>query len=67
MINAVIISEFSVVSGLVASFYLNFASGGTIVLTAALVFVAGFVYKQIIVERLGKKASMQIEGSHLRN
>jgi zinc transport system permease protein len=60
MINAVIISEFSVVSGLVASFYLNFASGGTIVLTAALVFVAGFVYKQIIVERLGKKASMQL-------
>jgi zinc transport system permease protein len=60
MINAVIISEFSVVSGLVASFYLNFASGGTIVLTAALVFVAGFVYKQIIVERLGKKASVQL-------
>lgn len=58
LINAVIISELSVVIGLVASFYLSFASGGTIVLTAALAFVAGFVYKQVMTERLGKKTSL---------
>lgn len=60
MLNAVIISEFSVISGLVAAFYLNFASGGTIVLTAALLFAAGFVYKQVIAERLGRKKFMQL-------
>lgn len=58
LINAVIISELSVVIGLVASFYLSFASGGTIVLTAALAFVAGFVYKQVMTDRLGKKTSL---------
>ena len=58
LINAVIISELSVVIGLVASFYLSFASGGTIVLTAALAFVAGFVYKPVMTDRLGKKTSL---------
>jgi zinc transport system permease protein len=60
MLNAVIISEFSVISGLVAAFYLNFASGGTIVLMAALLFAAGFVYKQVFAERLGRKNFMQL-------
>jgi len=57
--NAVIISELSVLSGLIASFYLNFASGGTIVIMASAMFVGAFAYKQLRVDRLRKTAVMQ--------
>jgi zinc transport system permease protein len=59
LINAVIISEVSVITGLTASFYLNFASGGTIVLTAALLFMTAFVVKQVVMEKMGKAKTMQ--------
>ncbi|TCL32702.1 zinc transport system permease protein [Anaerospora hongkongensis] len=52
--NAVIISELSVLSGLVASFYLNFASGGTIVIVASAIFAGAFAYKQFYAERVNK-------------
>lgn len=51
IINAVIISEVSVILGLIASFYLNMASGGTIVLTAVFIFVAAFVLRQSVLDR----------------
>lgn len=54
LINAVIISELSVLIGLTASFYLNFASGGTIVLTSAILFFIVFTVRQVILERQGK-------------
>lgn len=59
LINAVIISEVSVVTGLTTSFYLDFASGGTIVITAALLFIIAFTLKQVVYERLGKAKTMQ--------
>lgn len=51
MINAVIISEISVLVGLVASFYLNMATGGTIVLTAVVIFIISFVVRQVVIDR----------------
>ncbi len=54
LFNAVIISEISVLSGLIASFYLNFASGGTIVIMASAIFVGAFTYKQLYAERVSK-------------
>ncbi|MDR3589101.1 MAG: metal ABC transporter permease [Negativicutes bacterium] len=59
LINAVIISEVSVITGLTASFYLNFASGGTIVIVAALLFVVAFSLKQVVFEKLEKAKTMQ--------
>ncbi len=59
LVNAVIISEAAVVIGLTASFYLNFASGGTIVITAALLFLAAFVLRQVVLERLGRAKVMK--------
>jgi zinc transport system permease protein len=44
---AVIISEVSVVGGLVASFFLKVASGGTIVLLAVALFVSAFAWRQL--------------------
>ncbi|WP_371377498.1 metal ABC transporter permease [Sporomusa aerivorans] len=44
---AVIISEVSVTGGLVASFFLKVASGGTIVLIAVAIFVSAFVWRQL--------------------
>ena len=59
LIYAIIISETSVVIGLVSSFYLNFASGGTIVITASLLFVVAFVLRQVVFERLAKSKVVQ--------
>lgn len=59
LINAVIISEVSVVIGLIASFYLNFASGGTIVITGALLFIIAFVLRQVVFDRLGRSKVVQ--------
>ena len=44
---AVIISEVSVTGGLVASFFLKVASGGTIVLIAVAIFVSAFAWRQL--------------------
>jgi len=62
LINAVIISEISVITGLTASFYMNFASGGTIVITAALLFMIAFILKQAVFERIGKSKTMRQSG-----
>ena len=48
---AVIISEVSVVGGLIASFFLKVASGGTIVLIAVAIFASAFVWRQLQVGR----------------
>lgn len=49
--NAILISEISVISGLLSSFYLNLASGGTIVLSAVLLFVLAFGLRQAVLDR----------------
>ncbi|MDR3565484.1 MAG: metal ABC transporter permease [Negativicutes bacterium] len=59
MINAVIVSETAVVIGLLTSFYMNFASGGTIVITAALLFMVAFIFKQVVFEKMAKAKAMQ--------
>ncbi len=51
IMNAILISELSVVSGLLGSFYLNLASGGTIVLSAVFLFILLFGLRQIIFDR----------------
>lgn len=51
IVNAVLISEVSVVSGLVGSFYLNLASGGTIVLSAVFLFILSFGLRQAVLDR----------------
>lgn len=43
---AEIISIFSVIAGIIVSFYLNLSSGGTIVLITLLVFLATFILKR---------------------
>ncbi len=48
---AVIISEAAVIGGLVASFFLKVASGGTIVLLAVALFVTAFVWRQLQTSR----------------
>lgn len=47
IINAIIISEIAVVVGLISSFFLKVASGGTIVLTAVALFIVCFAWRQI--------------------
>ncbi|EGO65874.1 metal ABC transporter permease [Acetonema longum] len=54
LINAVLISEVSVLVGLVTSFYLNAASGSTIVLTAVILFALSFLAKQFVLDRAGR-------------
>lgn len=54
LIHAVLISEVSVIGGLLTSFQFNFASGGTIVLVAAFFFFVAFVLRQSLWERSGK-------------
>lgn len=55
MRNAVIISELSVIGGLLASFYLNLASGGTIVIIAVMIFICLFAAKQVMVDQRGSR------------
>lgn len=57
LINAVLISEVSVLAGLVTSFYLNAASGSTIVLTAVVLFALSFLAKQFVLDRKGVRLS----------
>ena len=57
LLNAILISEVSVVAGLLTSFLFNFASGGTIVLVAAFFFFAAFILRQLFWERSGKYGS----------
>lgn len=45
---AVILSEIAVAAGLVLSFYLNLAPGGTIILTAVFILAAVLVYKTTV-------------------
>lgn len=59
IISAVVISELSVFGGLIASFYLNVASGGTIVITAVAIFVIAFAYRQVFAGGVGKARSVQ--------
>jgi zinc transport system permease protein len=59
LVNAIIISEISVFVGLTISFYFNFASGGTIVITAAALFLIAFVLKQVIMEKISKAKILQ--------
>jgi zinc transport system permease protein len=47
MLWAVVFAEISVIVGLYASFYLNLAPGGSIVLTAVVVFLLAMVYKTV--------------------
>lgn len=47
MVNAVIISEVSVLAGLLISFTADLATGGTIVLIAVAIFVAAFMLRQL--------------------
>lgn len=47
MVNAVIISEVSVLAGLLISFTADLATGGTIVLIAVTIFVAAFMLRQL--------------------
>lgn len=47
LINAIIISEISVLVGLLVSFAANLATGGTIVITAVTIFISAFAFKQI--------------------
>lgn len=47
MLNAILISELSVIIGLFSSFYLKVASGGTIVLTAVGIFMLCFMWRQM--------------------
>jgi zinc transport system permease protein len=61
LVNAVIISELAVLGGLIASFYLNFASGGTIVIAAATLFLATFIYRQLFA---GSLAGMRTRQPH---
>ncbi|HEY3425244.1 MAG TPA: metal ABC transporter permease [Negativicutes bacterium] len=51
LINAIIISEVSVIVGLFSSFYLNLASGGTIVITSVIIFIASFTFKQVVIDK----------------
>ncbi|MEN6567378.1 MAG: metal ABC transporter permease [Veillonellales bacterium] len=51
VINSILISEVAVISGLVSSFYLNLASGGTIVLSAVFLFILAFGLRQIVMDR----------------
>lgn len=51
IVNGVIISEISVISGLLSSFYLNLASGGTIVLSAVFLFILAFGLRQTVLDR----------------
>jgi zinc transport system permease protein len=51
LINAIIISEVSVIVGLFSSFYLNLASGGTIVITSVIIFIASFTVKQVVIDK----------------
>jgi zinc transport system permease protein len=46
MFYAQAISVFSVLAGIISSYYLNIAAGGTIVLLAVLIFVVLFLYKK---------------------
>lgn len=57
LLNAILISEVSVVAGLLTSFLFNFASGGTIVLVAAFFFFIAFILRQVFWERSGKYGS----------
>lgn len=47
LINAVIISEISVLAGLVLSFRADLATGGTIVMTAVTIFIGAFLSKKL--------------------
>ncbi|MEG6585236.1 metal ABC transporter permease [Dendrosporobacter sp. 1207_IL3150] len=47
LINAIIISETAVISGLLVSFTANLATGGTIVIAAVAIFIILFAVKQI--------------------
>ena len=49
--NAILISEISVISCLLSSFFLYLASGGTIVLSAVLLFVLAFGLRQAVLDR----------------
>ena len=56
ILNAILISEISVIVGLFSSFFLKVASGGTIVLTAVGIFILCFMWRQIKTEYSGKNA-----------
>lgn len=53
--NAIIISELSVMGGLLASFYLNLASGGTIVILTVILFICLFITKQVAIDKVVSK------------
>jgi zinc transport system permease protein len=55
MRNAIIISEISVLGGLLASFYLNLASGGTIVILTVILFICLFVRKQLVIDKVASR------------
>lgn len=59
VINAVLISEVSVVGGLIASYYLSLASGGTIVLGAVVLFVLAFFFRQNVLDKYQASGDMQ--------
>lgn len=56
ILNAIFISEISVIVGLLFSFFLKVASGGTIVLTAVGIFTLCFIWRQTRTDHIGKNA-----------
>lgn len=54
ILNAILISEISVIVGLFSSFFLKVASGGTIVLTAVGMFMLCFMWRQLKTHHMGK-------------
>lgn len=56
ILNAIFISEISVIVGLLFSFFLKVASGGTIVLTAVGIFTLCFIWRQTRTDHMGKNA-----------
>jgi len=56
ILNAILISEISVIVGLFSSFFLKVASGGTIVLTTVGIFILCFCWRQMKTHHIGKNA-----------